>query len=284
MVTTLSCGAQGNLVWAGALTPPATRTLGEVRNMKAWRQRPDMPEIQAYAVFLHIPRTGGTTMRHVMEANLPLEQIVGIYGPDIEVPEQVIQRLHQPTRDALKIVRGHIPYGIHKHLSWAQCFYFSLVRNPIERVWSLWHYTHRHKNHHLYDELQKLETIQAALEAQVSAEFNDGMCRQLSGIDGTFAQEPYVYGVYPYGETETVYETAMGHIDARRISVGATEHFGAFLSMFCDFMDFPNRKFKKSNAGPAFDPSKLSAGDRQAIEYYNRNDLKLWRAVKAVCE
>ncbi|NIQ81016.1 MAG: sulfotransferase family 2 domain-containing protein, partial [Anaerolineae bacterium] len=122
-------------------------------------------QIPRICIFLHIPRTGGTTIRLVAEANLPEGQILPIYGPDIEHPEQALQRLHEPTRRALKMIRGHISFGIHRHLPWAECYYFTLVRNPMERVWSLWNYAYRHKTHHLYQALRELGTIEAAVRS-----------------------------------------------------------------------------------------------------------------------
>lgn len=252
--------------------------------MKTRALSKSLPQPYRVAVFLHIPRTGGTTIRHVMEANLPIGQILPIYGPDIEHPEQVLQRLHEVTRQAIKVVRGHISYGIHEHMAWTNCLYFTMVRNPIERVWSLWNYAKRHDSHHLATELRALGSLQNALEAGVSTEFNNGMCRQLSGIDGPFPQEPYAETLVPYGVTQPVYDATMDNLDRRRISVGTTEYFDAFLHMMCDVMKWPNRRYEPTNSGPAFDEGQLSEGDLQALRNYNLADDLLWQFAKSMCE
>ncbi len=242
-----------------------------------------IPEI---GVFLHVPRTGGTTVRLVAEANLPLGQILAIYGPDIEHPEQCLQRLHEPTRRALKLIRGHISFGIHKHMPWARCYYFTLVRNPIQRVWSLWNYAYRHKAHHLYEALHELGSIGAAVRAGVSVEFNNGMCRQLSGLDGPFPQEPYGSTLIPYGpdETEAAFEEVMERVDLRQISVGTTEYFDAFLYVLAETMDWKNRDHGKANTGPPFHNSFLSDDDHAAILEYNKHDTRLWEFATSMCD
>lgn len=248
---------------------------------------PDGVQIPEICIFLHVPRTGGTTVRLVAEANLPEGQILPIYGPDIEHPEQVIQRLHEPTRMALKMVRGHISFGIHMHLPWAKCYYFTLVRNPVHRVWSLWNYAYRHKTHHLYEALHNLETIGNAVEAGVSAEFNNGMCRQLSGLDGPFPQEPYGETKIPYGcgmGNETAFAEVMARVDLKQISLGTTEYFDAFLYVLAETMGWKNRAHTKANAGPPFQQDSLSERDVQIINAYNQHDKALWEFAKSMCD
>jgi hypothetical protein len=222
----------------------------------------------------------------VAEANLPEGQILPIYGPDIEHPEQVIQRLHEVTRRGLKMVRGHISFGIHMHLTWARCYYFTLVRNPVHRVWSLWNYAKRHKTHHLYKDLNQLGTLARAVESGVSTEFNDGMCRQLSGLDGPFSQCPYGPGQFPYGpdSVEAPYVEVMGRVDLKQISVGTTEYFDAFLYVLADTMKWKNRDHGKANSGPPFQDDSITDEDRAAILEYNKYDMRLWEFAKSMCD
>jgi hypothetical protein len=220
----------------------------------------------------------------VAEANLPDEQILAIYGRDIETPEQCVQRLHEPTRRALKLIRGHISYGIHNHLPWARCMYFTMVRNPTERVLSLWIYAWRSRPHHLYETLHALGSVEAALEKGVSTEFNNGMCRQLSGMDGPFPQEPYAKTIWPYEDTVELYNKVIELVDRRHISLGTTEYFDAFLYVLCETMGWANREHGKANAGPPSDKYVFSEGDLQAIKYYNMDDIALWEYAKSFCE
>lgn len=252
--------------------------------MASTSRLPEGVESSRIGIFLHVPRTGGTTVRLVAEANLPEGQILPIYGKDIEHPEQVIQRLHEPTRRALKLVRGHISFGIHEHLTWATCFYFTLVRNPVERVWSLWNYAKRHRTHHLYEELNRLGTLGNAVESGVSTEFNDGMCRQLSGLDGPFPQQAYAKGKLPYGDASEAHCALLGRLDFKQISVGTTEYFDAFLYVLCETMGWSNREHTKANAGPPFEESQLSPGDIEVVKEFNRYDMGIWEYAKSMCE
>lgn len=214
-------------------------------------------------------------MRLVMENNLPPEQILPIYGPDIEHPEQCIQRLHEITRRGLRVIRGHIPYGIHDHVTWGRCLYFTMVRDPVDRVWSLWQYAKRHRTHHLFGELNKLGSLAAVLESGVSTEFNNGMCRQLSGIDGPFPQEPYAKTELAYGATSPALDAVLEHMNLNHLSVGTTENFDGFLWTLCNTMKWTNKDYRKTNAGPPRKEGDLSPNDLAAIQFYNRDDIAL---------
>lgn len=243
-----------------------------------------MAEIQTVAFFLHIPRTGGTTIRIVAEQNEEMGHILPIYGPDIEHPEWVIQRLHEPTRLALKLIRGHIPYGLHRHIYWAQCLYFSILRDPVERVWSLWNYAKRNRAHHLYEELNKLGTLRDALESGVSTEFNNGMCRQLSGIDGPFPQKPYAQTNFDYGDCTDIIDAVMDHLDSYHIAVGCTEYFDDFLEMMCATLGWENRQHGVENAGPKRQPGDLDEDTIRLIHELNAGDVRIWDFARGMSE
>ena len=178
------------------------------------------------------------------------------------------------------MIRGHIHYGIHAYLMWAHCLYFTIVRDPVERIWSLWNYAKRHRTHHLYEELNRLETLGAAVRSGVSVEFNNGMCRQLCGLDGPLPQTPYADTRFPYDtDCKEVLDIVLDHLEHRRIAAGVTSNFDGFLAMMAEVFDWKNIDYQPTNAGRVRRPGDLSEADFVAIHEYNAEDLLLWQYV-----
>lgn len=74
-------------------------------------------------VFLHIPRTGGTSFRAVMDK---------IWGPCVRVGPEFNNRLQDVPRDA-EAYYGHSHYGLHEYLP-QPVQYWTLLRAPDVRL------------------------------------------------------------------------------------------------------------------------------------------------------
>lgn len=83
-------------------------------------------------VFLHIPRTGGTTLTQIAKR---------LYRPD-----QVLERAHErlaemPPADLarLRFIGGHLVYGVAERLPQGHV-YVTLLRDPVERAISVYQF------------------------------------------------------------------------------------------------------------------------------------------------
>ena len=105
------------------------------------------------AVFLHIPKTAGTTLHLIIERQYRPRKIVTIHT-SVENAEQVsrLQNLPATQKHKIKVIKGHTFFGWHQLLP-QSCVYFTLLRDPIERFVSNYYFMLKKKGHPLGQKL-----------------------------------------------------------------------------------------------------------------------------------
>jgi hypothetical protein len=94
-----------------------------------------------HLLFIHIPKTAGTTLRHALADLYPPDQRAFIYGPRVEgsVSMQHFLDLSAKERAPLRLVMGHYGFGLHRWLP-GPSRYVTMLREPMDRIVSLFHY------------------------------------------------------------------------------------------------------------------------------------------------
>src|SRR5205823_8424847 len=86
-------------------------------------------------IFLHIPKTAGTTLNRIIEWQYSPLSIFTIDPHGIRATPERFKTLSERRRRQLRVVRGHMVYGIHEFLP--QCAsYMSMLRHPVARLLS----------------------------------------------------------------------------------------------------------------------------------------------------
>lgn len=100
-------------------------------------------------LFLHIPKTGGTTLHNILLRNYSASQQKLILGPqDLDD----FQNSTLEERDRFSLIRGHFVFGIHKLIS-RDYTYITFLRDPKERLLSQYRYiitNPRHPRHKVF--------------------------------------------------------------------------------------------------------------------------------------
>lgn len=89
-------------------------------------------------VFLHIPKTAGTAMRSVIEKNVPPQKRVEIYRAGAKTLAEALWDQRDKMWNA-DVVLGHIERRVHEFTP-RVVTYFTILRDPVERVISLYKY------------------------------------------------------------------------------------------------------------------------------------------------
>jgi hypothetical protein len=89
-------------------------------------------------IFLHIPKTGGSTLRSIIARQYPPNTIFTIRIPSPEGIEE-FKRLPEAKRAEIAALQGHMGFGLHQWLP-KPSTYFTILRDPVDRVISRYHY------------------------------------------------------------------------------------------------------------------------------------------------
>jgi hypothetical protein len=99
------------------------------------------------AIFLHVPKTAGTTLYRILEQNYAKRNIY-TFWQDGTLDD--FKQLSAERKAHIRLLRGHVGYGIHTYQP-GPCAYFTLLRDPIKRTISYYHYARRVPAHYCYE-------------------------------------------------------------------------------------------------------------------------------------
>ena len=108
------------------------------------------PTKEPVLVFIHLPKTGGTTLNHIFFGKFPRKKIFHILNT---LDCETFLQMSDEKRNEFDCITGHVPACIHNFIS-RPCRYIILLREPLERAISDYYFTltdTRHPRHERYN-------------------------------------------------------------------------------------------------------------------------------------
>ena len=222
-------------------------------------------------IHLHIPKTGGTTLRDIIQRQYRSEKILMI--PKLEESENILKEVSTSQINQLKLIQGHLKYGIHNHFH-RRAKYFAIIRDPINRVLSTYYYVLSQKNNpqNLSTSNNQM-TIYDYVQSGVNPFLINGQTQLISGKTGDIDN--------PIIESEELFSLAKENIENDFLFLGITEMFDEtililknMLGWHMPYYSIANRTKKKPNYD-AVNPTIISF-----IKEHNQLDIKLYNITK----
>ena len=100
-------------------------------------------------IFLHLPKTAGTTLNRLIEWEYPLGEIYSVDPVLFEWSYARLRRLSKRRLRRTRMFKGHMLFGLHEVLP-QPATYITVLRDPVERVLSAFYFMRSYKLHPLY--------------------------------------------------------------------------------------------------------------------------------------
>lgn len=213
---------------------------------------------QDLIIFLHIPKTGGSTLNTIFKRQFSVEEI---YDHELFQNEVIpLDQLTEQQKNDINAFAGHHLYGVHEHFQ-KQHHYFTMLRHPVDRVLSLYSYL---RNYPGYERLKDM-----TLEEFVRTEPEANNCQTL------------LLCGYPVQYDLNLAKERLESFDA----VGITERFDESLYLLKAVYNWNDIHYNKVN----ITKKKLRRADVpketiKLIEDYNKLDMELYQFAKELLQ
>ncbi len=218
------------------------------------------PTSGAALIFLHIPKTAGTTLNRIIEWQYDPRLIYTVDPYQIRATVGRLATLPEERRRRLRVVRGHLLYGVHERLPQGGT-YITMLRDPVKRVLSSYQFILRRPLHPLH---RKLKATGNSFEAflEFTANRQNLQTKMLAGV-------PHVAPC-----DEQTLAAAKEHATKSFRVVGISERFHESLLLIASLFGweipyYENHKVSKNR--PAIDSETL-----ERIRKHNLYDIELY--------
>jgi hypothetical protein len=223
-------------------------------------------------IYLHIPKTAGTTLHHIIDRQYEPAESHVIDRHDVGIEE--FKGLSPVRRARIRMLRGHIPFGLHRYIP-GPATYVTVLRDPIERLISYYYFVRGNPKHYLHDyALLRRMTLRRYVESRVSLATDNFQTRIISGA----------WTNVGYGECdEATLALAQRNLVQHFAVVGLAEQFDQTLLLLKRRFGWRNVFYSRRNVTQGRPPrDSLSQETLAVLRQHNRLDLELYRYAQAL--
>lgn len=221
-------------------------------------------------VFLHIPKTAGSTFHTILGERYSATVTKNLFGSryeDLEIKNFI--ELTDTHKSKIKLLKGHMPFGLHKYLP-GTSKYISILRDPIERVISQYYYIKANTRNPLHEQVVGGNmTISEIVSSGISVGLNNGQCRFLNGDISEYAFNQC---------NEMMLKNVKENITKHYLWLGITERFDESLLVLANKIGWKKTPyyFRQNTSKTRVKKAATADEDILAIKEFNQLDIALY--------
>lgn len=221
---------------------------------------------QKLIFFMHIPKTGGVTLRKIIEKEYNSDEI---FEGDQQTALNKAKQMTKTEEEKLKCIYGHVHFGIHRHFS-QNATYITMLRDPVERIISLYYFLLRRPNGILYEKVKDLTLREFVKNKELWSQTFNQQTRIAMGEN-----------FFDFKSPGAKLAKAKENLDTHFAVVGVTEMFDKSLFLIKKKLGWDDVRYVKKNVSKNR-PTKeeVSKEITRPIKEINELDIKLYNYVK----
>jgi len=231
-------------------------------------------------IFIHIGKAAGTTTKTIIGHQFQRDSIFNIDGSSPQNTEKSINEfksLPEIDKAQIRLISGHMSFGLHEYLSQPST-YFTILRNPVERVISDYYHVLRTPAHFLHAEVTtKNMSLKDYVKCRMTWTWN-GQIRLLMGtLGGSLPPSGSVFL-----STDDL-ELAKANIRDHFMIVGLSERYDESLLLLKRAFGWRIRNilYRKQNIGTNRPPNdEIDSDTLKVIDSHNKLDIQLYEWAK----
>lgn len=231
-------------------------------------------------VFTHIPKTGGGSLTQIFRDNFPADQIMDISQlklrelPDIQAQALLRQEIKRVDQN-IRVIYGHVnfSYDVQRYLS-RDCFNLTLLREPVERVISLYYFVRQLNNGNKIaaDIVRKNLSLDDFAVYETSQPVDNIQVRYLANSRGPNSN---LQPCHRY-----LLEQAKENLLNRFHMFGVTESFDDFSARVCNSFNLTYDSSVRLNGSGKPRLEEIALDTLEKIRQRNSFDRELWEFAK----
>ncbi len=212
---------------------------------------------------MHIPKTGGITLRNIIDKQYAQEQIM-----KLPQKRKLAQVLNQPKRnfENLQCIYGHHRFGIHEHFQ-KPFSYITMLRHPVERIISTYFFILQNERNRMHEKVKNMtfEEFILSPDPNIQVPLSNHQTRFISG------------------EKNPDFQKAQLNIKQHFSAIGITEMYNESLFIMKKKLGWNDISYTKKNITKIRSKKDDIPEDLlQVIKEKNELDIQLYDDAKAM--
>ena len=241
-----------------------------IRSQHRWKEvRHKLGYRPAPLLFEHIPKSGGTSVKHFLESQYPNSRMYLIDGMNVQESIDKFFTLPEKERYRFELILGHGAHKLRKDCN-PKLKKATVFRDPIARIISHYYFVKESSDHFLHKQVKKGMTLEEYVSTDLSPELTNNYIRRFPGLHSDQAQQ----------NAEESITTCFKIITEEYDYIGLLDQVDEFMNELAQGVGFKDRFQPARRNVTKNKPKEIDDASMAAIIAKNHLDIELYKRLQ----